>query len=234
MGSPSLRRATLSSIVLSGVLRGSLAVLVAGAFAAPARADELGDLLAKGPMVRLETDSKGKFRQATCIADVNAEADLVWRVLTDYEQYLFFMPRMEKLEVTREGNDALMDTKLDTPLVATRYTNRMIPDHATKTLTVRQVKGDLSGSHYQWKVVPLSTGRSRIFYSGVVKNFSSVAESFEDDQQTLTIGINVVSLMAATKAIKERAELVSRQAAVPTAAVPTAAVPTAAVPTAAP
>jgi hypothetical protein len=60
--------------------------------------------------------------------------------------------------------------------------------------------------------VPLGAGQSRIYYSGAVKNFSSVAESFEDDQQTLTIGINVVSLMAATKAVKERAELVSRQA----------------------
>lgn len=209
MGTPSLRRAA----PLSRVPGALLAVLVAGALAAPARADEVGTLLAKGPLVRLETDSGGRFRQATCIADVHADADLVWRVLLDYDQYVFFMPRMEKLEVTREGNDALMDIKLDTPLVATRYTNRMSPDHGSKTLTVKQVKGDLSGSHYQWKVMPLGPGQSRIFYSGVVKNFSSVAESFEDEQQTLTIGINVVSLMAATKAMKERAELVSRQAA---------------------
>lgn len=183
------------------------------ALATPARADDVGALLAKGPLVRLETDGNGRFRQATCIADVNADADLVWRVLTDYEQYQFFMPRMEKLVVTREGNDALMDIKLDTPLVATRYTNRMSPDHANKTLNVRQVKGDLSGSNYQWRVVPLGAGQARVYYSGVVKNFSSVAESFEDDQQTLTIGINVVSLMAATKAVKERAELMLRQSA---------------------
>lgn len=184
------------------------------AIAAPAvRADEIGDLLAKGPLVRVETDASGKYRQATCISDVAADVDTVWRVLTDYDQYLFFMPRMTKLEVTRDGNDALMDIKLDTPLVATRYVNRMSPDHASKILTVKQVKGDLSGSHYQWRVTPLGQGRARIHYSGVVKNFSSVAESFEDEQQTLTIGINVVSLMAATKAVKERSELLVRQAA---------------------
>ena len=199
-------------------MRAALLVLAALALALPTRAEDIATLLDKGPLVRVETDAKGKFRQATCIADVNADADVVWRVLMDFDQYLFFMPRMEKLEVTREGNDALMDIKLDTPLVATRYTNRMSPDHATKTLTVTQVKGDLSGSHYLWKVVPLGAGQSRILYSGVVKNFSSVAESFEDDQQTLTIGINVVSLMAATKAVKERAELAARQTA---AAVPT-------------
>lgn len=186
---------------------------LASVSAPAARADEVGDMLTKGPLVRIETDASGKYRQATCIADVAADADTVWRVLNDYEQYRFFMPRMSKLEVTREGNDALMDIKLDTPLVATRYTNRMSPDHAAKVLTVRQVKGDLSGSHYQWKVLALGQGRARIYYSGVIKNFSSVAESFEDEQQTLTIGINVVSLMAATRAIKERSELVVRQAA---------------------
>ncbi|MBI1947461.1 MAG: hypothetical protein HYS27_17335 [Deltaproteobacteria bacterium] len=203
------------------ILLGSLLVAT---LAPGARADDLGEVLAKGPLVRIETDAGGKYRQATCIADVAADADTVWRVLTDYDQYLFFMPRMKKLEVTREGNDALMDIKLDTPLVATRYVNRMSPDHATKVLTVRQVKGDLTGSHYLWKVVPLGPGRARIHYSGVVKNFSSLAESFEDEQQTLTIGINVVSLMAATKAVKERAELLVRQAASAGAtATPTAA-----------
>ncbi len=181
--------------------------------ASGARADELGEMLTKGPLVRIETDASGKYRQSTCIADVAADADTVWRVLNDFDQYRFFMPRISKLEVTRDGNDALMDIKLNTPLVATRYTNRMSPDHANKVLTVRQVKGDLSGSHYQWRVLSLGQGRARIYYSGVVKNFSSVAESFEDEQQTLTIGINVVSLMAATRAIKERAELAVRQAA---------------------
>ncbi len=80
--------------------------LAALAFVAPAaRADDLGAVLAKGPLVRIETDEGGKYRQATCIADVAADADTVWRVLTDYEQYQFFMPRMTKLEVTREGNE---------------------------------------------------------------------------------------------------------------------------------
>ena len=190
-----------------------LGALLGVALAPAARADELGELLAKGPLVRIETDANAKFRQATCIADVNADVDTVWRVLTDYEQYLFFMPRMTKLEVTREGAEALMDIKLDTPLVATRYVNRMSPDDASKVLSVKQVKGDLSGSTYQWKVIPMGPGRSRVFYTGVVRNFSSVAEAFEDEQQTLTIGINVVSLMASAKAIKERAELLARQAA---------------------
>jgi hypothetical protein len=115
--------------------------------------------------------------------------------------------------VTREGAEALMKVKLDTPLVATSYTNRMSPDAVNKTMNVRQVKGDLSGSRYLWRLTALGEGKTRITYSGIVKNFSSIAESLDDEQQTLTIGINVVSLMAQVKAVKGRAEMLAKAAA---------------------
>lgn len=175
-----------------------------------ARADELGALLSTGPLVRLETDASGKFKEALAIADVDAPVDTVWRVLTDFGTYAQWMPRVKSCAVTKDGADSLLDIKLDTPLVSTRYTNRMTVDDAKKTIKVRQEKGDLKGSRYHWRVVPLGERRARIYYGGVVKNFSSLAEGLEDDQQTITIGINVVSLMAAIKAVKVRAESVAR------------------------
>ena len=185
------------------------AILLAPALA---HADDVGDLLHTGPLVRIETDSAGKLKQATCIADVDAPIDMVWKVLSDYESYRFFMPRMKTLDITKDGDDTLLAIKLDTPLVSTSYTNRQHPDLATHTMTVKQEKGDLSGSRYQWHLVALGD-RTRIFYSGLIKNYSSLAESFEDDQQTLSIGINVVSLMATAKAVKGRAELLQHQLA---------------------
>lgn len=191
-------------------------VLVAPA----AHADELSSFLSTGPAVRIETDASGKLKQSTCLADVNANVDTVWKVLTDFEQYRFFMPRIDKMNITREGNDVLLEMKLDTPLVATSYTNKATPDVATRTIKVQQVKGDLAGSRYQWKLTPLGDSRTRISYTGVVKNFSSVAEAMDDDQQTLTIGINVVSLMAQVKAVKARAEQMQKSAPAPVAAAP--------------
>lgn len=178
--------------------------------AAAAHADELTSFLSTGPAVRIETDANGKLKQSTCLADVNASVDTVWKVLTDFEQYRFFMPRIDKMTVTREGADVLLEMKLDTPLVATSYTNKATPDLATRTIKVQQVSGDLSGSRYQWKLTPIGDARTRISYTGVVKNFSSVAEAMDDDQQTLTIGINVVSLMAQVKAVKGRAEQIQK------------------------
>jgi carbon monoxide dehydrogenase subunit G len=172
----------------------------------PARADDLSSFLANGPAVRIETDAHGKLRQSVCVAEVDAPIELVWQVLTDYAQYRSFMPRVDKMEIEREGQDTLLTMRLDTPIVATSYTNRMSPDPATHTLTVRNVSGDLSGSHYRWRLASLGPARTRITYSGIVKNFSSIAQSFDDEQQTLTIGINVVTLMATVKAVAARAE----------------------------
>jgi carbon monoxide dehydrogenase subunit G len=186
----------------------ALVVAVLVVFAGPARADDMSDMLKKGPMVRLETDKSGKFKGATCIIDVDAPIDLVWAVLIDYEKYIEFMPRMEKLEVKREGNDAYLAIKLDTPMVATKYTNKMTADAANHSIAAKQVDGDLDGSTYNWKLVSTASGGTRIFYSGLIKNFSSIAERFEDDAQTMTIGINIVSLVQAAKAIKQRAESV--------------------------
>jgi hypothetical protein len=191
----------------------SLAALLAAAalaFAPAVRADELSSLLSTGPLVRIETDPSGKFKEGLAIADVDAPADVVFAVLTDFPTYATWMPRMKSCEVTKDGADSLLDIKLDTPLVSTRYTNRATVDAANRVVKVRQEKGDLKGSRYHWRVVPLGENRARIYYGGVVRNFSSLAEGLEDDQQTITIGINVVSLMAAIKAVKVRAETVAR------------------------
>ncbi len=183
----------------------SLTIALALLAAPLARADELSTLLEVGPLVRMETHKDGKLREALAIADVNASADEVWRVLNDFEAYRSFMPRMKELKVSKQGNDSLLEITLDTPFMATRYTNRMTPDIDKRVLRVANVSGDLSGTRFTWRVVALGD-RARIYHSGIVKNFSSVAESMEDESQSITIGVNVASLLQAIKAIKDRTE----------------------------
>ena len=185
-------------------------------------------LLRAGDDTILTTKSRYTFR--TCLPPAQEDAPpilelaqargvkSVGAIVADYAWGQAFKKALQ------DTFDGVSGIKLNTPMVATRYTNRMSPDPATMTIKVRQVKGDLDGSSYQWKVVPLGEGRSRIFYSGLVKNYSSIAERFEDEQQTLSIGINVVSLMAASKAVKSRAEQLQKQAAV-TAPAPAPATP---------
>lgn len=196
---------------MNQLVRAWLLVLVVVTLALPAHADEMATLLDKGPLVRLESTSNGKFKQALAIADVDAPIGRVWAVLADLDSYRYFMPRVEKLDIKRDGADYLATFKLDTPLVSTSYTNRYTLDEARHVIDVRQVDGDLDGSFYKWRLVRVSPGKTRIYYSGVIKNFSGIAQRLEDDQQTITIGINVVSLLSAIKAVKSRAETLERQ-----------------------
>jgi ribosome-associated toxin RatA of RatAB toxin-antitoxin module len=186
--------------------------LCAGALSpSAARADEMTELLRGGPLVRIESTEAGRFKEGLAIADIDAPVQQVWDVLTDFDNYRFFMPRIDELKVERDGRDFLVEFDIDTPLVSTRYTNRYTLDEKKRVVRIRQVKGDLDGSHYFWRLVSLGPARTRVYYGGVVKNFSSIAKRLEDDQQTITVGINVASLLAALRAVEARAEMLHRR-----------------------
>lgn len=192
-------------------MRVALVVFVVASILAPAaRADELAPLLRAGPLVRVETDAAGKFKEGLAIADVDVPVDVAWTVLKDFPGYAQWIPRVDECVVTRDGADYLLAMKIDTPLVATKYVNRVTVDDAAKTMRIRHEKGDLKGTWYEWRLVALGDRRTRLYYRGAVKNFSAVAQSMEDDQQTITIGLNVSSLLATVKAVKQRAEVVVR------------------------
>lgn len=194
-------------------MRAVLLFILAGLFLPwPAMADDLSRLLEVGPLVRVETDEEGRFRQGLAVADIDAPPEAVWQVLTDFTAYPTFMPRIERIDVRRTGTDYLVAFELDTPLVSTRFTNRYTLDLDRRIVRVRQVEGDLKGSRFEWRIEPRAKG-SRVFYSGVVKNFSTLAQSLDDEQQSMTIAVNVVSLLSSLRAVKERAEKLYRGSA---------------------
>jgi ribosome-associated toxin RatA of RatAB toxin-antitoxin module len=177
--------------------------LVVGAL--PARADDLTDQLKKGPLVRVEVDPKGRFKSSTVLMDVAAPVELVWATLADFKSYPSYMPRCEEVEVKQKGGYTFVEMDIDTPLVSTSYTSRYQLLADKKTVHVLVVDGDIEDSEFHWQLAPSSAG-TRITYWGVVRNFSSVAERLDDDQQSITIGINVVSVLQAAKALKREAE----------------------------
>lgn len=173
--------------------------------AAPAAADDLTDQLKEGPLVRVEVDKNGRFKSSTVLMDVAAPVDAVWATLADFKSYPSYMPRTDEVEVKVKGGYTFVEMELDTPLVSTSYTSRYQLLTQKKKMHVRVVDGDIEDSEFHWTLTPTPVG-TRITYSGVVRNFSSVAERLDDDQQSITIGINVVSVLQAAKAVKREAE----------------------------
>lgn len=190
---------------------GATAALAFSLGAGPLPADELGDLLKAGPLVRIEQGDNQKFKRVLAMADIAAPADLVWEVLNTQEKYPEFMPRVKKLTVKDEApNVRVVSYVLDTPFADTSYSLRWTSNPADRTVQVKHAGGDLKGSEYDWRVVSIGPEQTRIFYGGTTRNFSSMAQRLEDDQQTITVGVNVVGVVAAAKAIKARCEQIHR------------------------
>ncbi len=193
---------------LSATLLASLIMLGASA----ARADELTKLLQKGPMARVEFDAKGKFTAVLSVTDVDAAPDDLWRALTEFESYRYFMPRVASVKVRPGPQDTqYVDWNIDTPLVATKYTNQVTIDQATMLLKANTVSGDMAGSRYDWRVVTLPNGKCRMLHGAWPRNYAAIVATLDDDQQTLTIGVAVGSVLATTRAIKARAEALARE-----------------------
>lgn len=198
-------------------MRRLLAAILVIVTAAPARADDLSVMLEKGPMARVDVDKAGRFDAVVSVVDVDVPAARLWAVLLDYQNYRFFMPRVSDVGVVVDDKGTThVKWDIDTPLVRTQYDNAMTVDDAKMFLVARTVSGDMSGSRYDWKVIPLGDKRCRLIHTAWPRNMASIVDTLDDKQQTLTIGVAVSSVMATVRALKARAELLDRQSATTT------------------
>ena len=190
-----------------------LAFVVLGFASTATAADDLTTMLEKGPMARVDVDKAGKFDAVVAVVDIDVPATRLWSVLLDYPNYRFFMPRVTDVGIGKDADgNTLVKWDIDTPLVRTRYDNAMVVDASRMFLVARTVSGDMLGSHYDWKVIPLGDKRCRLIHSSWPRNMASIVDTLDDKQQTLTIGVAVSSVMATVRALKERAEMLERQA----------------------
>jgi ribosome-associated toxin RatA of RatAB toxin-antitoxin module len=191
----------LKVLALMGFLAG-----VPLALSAPAQAQDLMALLADGPVVVVEKDAKGKFEQATAVIDVKAPPAKVWEVVTNFSAYRYFMPKVEKSEQSAPAPNQLdVAYEIDVPLSNAKYVLHYDLDPVKLTATGRWVKGDLEGTHSHWRLVPYKD-ETLLYFTTSTLHFNALAQRFEDSQQTITIGVNVVAALTTVSAIKKRTE----------------------------
>lgn len=169
---------------------------------------DLAGLLAEGPVLTVKQSGEGKFMYASALVQINAPSDFVWNVIMDLDHYCDFMPRVvySKIQTKSEdGREMTVKFEISVPLVNQRYTLKYSADPEKKIIRIAQIAGDLQGSYWQWNLTPNGKG-TLVRYIGATRNYSALLQKFEDDQQTVTVGVNVSSVMTVTRTIKKRAE----------------------------
>jgi ribosome-associated toxin RatA of RatAB toxin-antitoxin module len=190
------------------------AMLCMGALCMDVQALDLARLLAEGPVLTIKQNQTGKFDFASVIMIVNAPIECVWNAIIDINRYCEFMPRVVQskiIEKNGDGSEFKAQFEIHVPLMNQRYTLKYSLDPEKKIIDIVQIAGDLRGSHWHWKLTPHKKG-TLVQYSGATKNYSAFLQKFEDDQQTMTVGVNVSSMMTVTRAIKNRAEKIVSEA----------------------
>jgi ribosome-associated toxin RatA of RatAB toxin-antitoxin module len=188
-------------------MRAPLVALAVTLVASPAAAKELLELLRRGPVVQVEQNKSGRFGQAVTTILIEAPAEVAWQVVRDVERYKDFMPKvLDSTARRREGNKVDVRFVIEVPGPDTDYVVHYVADDAKRELRGTWQSGDLKGSRWLWKVEPVGEGRALLTQSVSITGFSSLLTRLEDEQQTITVGVNVSTSLAGVKAVKRRAE----------------------------
>lgn len=172
-----------------------------------ASGDALSSLLQKGPVVLVEEDEGGGFAQATAIIDIDAAPEEVWSALLAMQEFKHYMPKIVRSDVMRRtGTSFDVRFVYDIPGPDTDYTARMSVNEAQREIVGRWLRDDLKGSLWTWRLRPHPGGRTLLFHTVRVQNFSPLLKQVDDEQQTVTVGVNVSSALATVKALKRRVE----------------------------
>jgi len=190
-----------------------LLLLVLGVMFLPeqARSFDFFTILQNGPLLTINRDRDGVFQSVTVYAIVNAPLDRVWDTVLDIDSYREYMPRVIEARVLKRNPGAGITARfeIEVPMRNTRYELKFSPDREKKSIAVGRLSGDLEGSSWQWQFEDMGE-KTMIIYRGVIRNYSSFLQRFDDREQTITVGINISTLLATVKSIKERSELLWR------------------------
>jgi hypothetical protein len=96
--------------------------------------------------------------------------------------------------------------EIESPGPNTKYKVRYALDHRAHVADGEQVSGDLKGSRWRWELFARQGGGTRVRYTSRARNFSAILNALEDEQQTVTAGLNVSAAVTMLRALKRRCE----------------------------
>lgn len=111
---------------------------------------------------------QGNMKAVQAVGLIKAPPASVWKVLTSYERYQTFMPRVAQCRVEkRTGNtvDAFIKLDVPWPLKDTWYVNRYFLNPAGYTIRWTMLKGSIKHNEGSWQLKP--SGKHTMVYYNV-------------------------------------------------------------------
>ena len=169
---------------------------------------DLNSLIGNSPIITINNDEKGKLKLITVYSIADAPFEIIWNTILEIKSYKEFTPRIKEIKnisQTDKENEITADFEIEVPFLNLEYRLIYKYDKQKRTIDVRRLSGDLEGSHWSWKFEEMGD-KTFIVYSGLIKNYSSLLENIDDSTNSVTMGVNISTILSTVKLNKERAE----------------------------
>jgi len=175
--------------------------------------DTMEKLLKQGTLVIVRQKEDTTLENVTAGQLVEAPVEVIWGVITDYENYPEIMPQTEGMEIVDhyDDNNLLAEQTIGVkiwrlPTVDIKY---KLAQHMEPMTRVRfwHVEGELEGTYGGWDLVPAGD-RTMIFYT-LHSNLTALGwglGGIMKSQPDFMAGVNVTTAMMVAKAVKAEAE----------------------------
>lgn len=126
--------------------------------------------LDKGELA-VSSSRTGKYRDATAVGIIDAPADIVWGIITDFESHPKFIPMQKSSRIVkREGNATWVDLVVKVGLAEMEITNKNMQfiTPGKRTVTWDQEKGSFSVSSGKWIIEPYKKTKTKATYNASI------------------------------------------------------------------
>lgn len=179
----------------------------------------LAPLIARGQVVVVDSNAKGKLRQVTTIESIRAPFGKVLDAVSTPKNYSKFIRAISDVTVhSAAAKEIFFSWTLGFSVFSITSKNRM--SSVDSGVLLEGLEGDLAGAKWRWQIVPTATDRTVVAYHGFanVKKAAYILDKTVVREPYLEHGLMAGSNMVMLRAMKRAVE--SAAAAAPTPAKP--------------
>jgi carbon monoxide dehydrogenase subunit G len=181
----------------------------------------LAPLIARGQVIVVDSNSRGRMRQVTTIENVNAPAKAVLDAISTPNNYQKAIRAITDVTVhSATPTEIIFSWTLGFSVFGITSRNRMAT--VDQGVVIEGLDGDLAGATWRWQVVPVSANSTVVAYHGFadVKKAAYILEKTVQREPYLEHGLMAGSNMVMLRAMKRAVEKATAPSAAPTPAKP--------------